>query len=90
MKQISGEVEVTLKFSGPPPTPGQPMSSTGFNDIEVGSDDPCFAETPEEYRDASPNELCILCISGRNLPAMDSFLFGLVFFLLRYLLFIYL
>eukprot|EP00604_Paraphysomonas_vestita_P002816 CAMPEP_0174818892 /NCGR_PEP_ID=MMETSP1107-20130205/1828_1 /TAXON_ID=36770 /ORGANISM="Paraphysomonas vestita, Strain GFlagA" /LENGTH=1810 /DNA_ID=CAMNT_0016031457 /DNA_START=453 /DNA_END=5885 /DNA_ORIENTATION=- len=76
MKQISGEVEVTLKFSGPPPTPGQPMSSTGFNDIEVGSDDPCFAETPEEYRDASPNELCILCISGRNLPAMDSFLFG--------------
>jgi hypothetical protein len=63
-----------VKFSGPPNIQRQ----TSVGNIVLDNLDPCFAETPEEYRDAEPNEICILCIAGRGLQAMDSFLFGFV------------
>lgn len=72
MKAISGEIEITLKFSGPPNIQRQ----VSVGNIELEGLDPCFGECPAEYVDAEPNELCILCIAGRGLQAMDGFLFG--------------
>jgi hypothetical protein len=67
-------LEITLKFSGPPNVQRQ----TSVGNIQIDGLDSCFGETPEDHRDAEPNELCILCIAGRGLPVMDSFLFGYV------------
>ncbi len=66
-----------MKFSGPPPRQGGVgVGAAGGTDVENQNDDPCFQPPPDEYIDATPNELCIFCIAGRGLPAMDSFLFG--------------
>jgi hypothetical protein len=69
------QIEITLKFSGPANV--QRQASVGNLDVE--SLPPQFAETPEDHRDAEPNELCIYAIAGRGLQAMDSFLFGFAF-----------
>jgi hypothetical protein len=72
------QVLLTLRFSGPPP--GE-MGVDGtiapvFTTRETFLD-PRFSMGPaDEYRDALPNELHVMCVAGRGLPAMDSSLFG--------------
>eukprot|EP00602_Paraphysomonas_sp_CaronLab_P003319 CAMPEP_0185019240 /NCGR_PEP_ID=MMETSP1103-20130426/1865_1 /TAXON_ID=36769 /ORGANISM="Paraphysomonas bandaiensis, Strain Caron Lab Isolate" /LENGTH=1852 /DNA_ID=CAMNT_0027549443 /DNA_START=18 /DNA_END=5573 /DNA_ORIENTATION=+ len=71
MRDVAGEIQVTIKFSGPPPGAPGATQVAGSASAENPLD-----ETNPDYEDAEPNELVIICIQGRELPIMDMAMFG--------------
>jgi hypothetical protein len=78
MRDVTGEVHITIRFSGPPPGEmGVDGTVTPIVTTRETFLDSRFSMGPlDEYRDAKPNELHVMCIAGRGLPAMDSNFFG--------------
>lgn len=75
MKDVAGELNLTIKFSGPPSD-----GSGGGGDIEAGTEDvgvdmPNETEDPDHEHEP-PNEVVVTVIRGRNLLIMDPNLIG--------------
>lgn len=73
MKDVAGELMLTVKFSGPPNDGAAGELEAGGEDI--GVDMPNEEEDPDHV-DEPPNEVIVTVIRGRNLIIMDPNLIG--------------
>ena len=73
MKDVAGELLLTIKFSGPPNDGTAGELEAGGEDI--GVDMPNEEEDPDHV-DEPPNEVIVTVIRGRNLIIMDPNLIG--------------
>lgn len=73
MKDVAGELSLTIKFSGPPTDGSAGDAEAGMEDL--GVEMPNEEEDPEHV-DQPPNEVCVTLIRGRNLIIMDPNLIG--------------
>lgn len=80
MKDVAGEVQLSIRFSAPLETAG----SGGMNLGDSGGDDMDegglmsseVGEMNPDHEDMEPNELMVVVIQGQNLPIKDKAMFG--------------